>query len=178
MAQEQVKIPWRKNLDPRYISGEDLLAEQHGLKREMVVTLAKYEDAPTFDMKSQKEVDKTALWLKEYPSGKMIYKPAILNVTNGKFLSKEIGNNSIFITDFDLTKPFVLFAQPDSRHGHVARFKKYYPPTKATDTNALEQLNKATTLVELGTTWESLSLDEKKLPSVMALKESLKTKLS
>lgn len=172
------KTPWRKNLDKRYISGEDLLLEQKGLRKEMVVTLSKWEDAPAFDQKLQKEVDKTAIWLKEYPSGTPLYKPALLNVANGEFLSKEIGGDSLYIDDFDRTKPFVLYAKPDSRHGHVARFKKYYPPAQVTDTKALAALNTAKSLETLGTIWSGLTAAEKNLPTVMALKETLKSKLA
>lgn len=179
--ENEVKIPWRKNLDPRYISGEDLLrgeAMGKGLRPEMTVTMAKFNDAPTFDKTSQSEVTKTAIWLNEYPSGKPLYKPVILNVTNGEFLSKEIGGGSIYITDFDHTKPFVLWPQPDRRHGHVARFKKYYPPAQVdADKAAIEALNKCTTLAELGETWAAITPADKKLPTVLALKEKLKGEL-
>lgn len=180
MSTEQ-KIPWRKNLDPRYISGEDLLrgeAMGKGLRPEMVVTMAKFNDAPTFDKTSQAEVTKTAIWLNEYPSGKPLYKPVILNVTNGEFLSKEIGGGSIYITDFDHTKPFVLWAQPDRRHGHVARFKKYYPPAQVSDANAIALLNAAEkTSDALNKVWGELSAEEKKLPSVLAVVNKLKSEL-
>lgn len=171
------KTPWRKNLDKRYISGEDLLMGEEmkkGLRKEMVVTLCKYEDSPAFDQKLQKEVDKTAIWLKEYPSGKMLYKPVLLNVENGEFLSKEIGGNSSFIDDFDMTKPVVLYAKPDRRHGHVARFKKYYAPAQVTDVNALAKLKASKNKEELGAAWMSLTAQEKALPTVMSEKEKLK----
>jgi hypothetical protein len=180
MATEE-KIPWRKNLDKRYISGEDLLSGEamgKGLRPEMVVTMAKFNDAPAFDQSKQQEVTKTAIWLNEYPSGKPLYKPVLLNVANGEFLSKEIGNNSLYITDFDHTKPFVLWAMPDKRHGHVARFKKYYPPATATDTTAIASLSEAKSLSELGERWAALSAEEKKLPTVLAKKEELKKTLT
>jgi hypothetical protein len=127
------KTPWRKNLDKRYISGEDLIMGESmnkGLKREMVVTLMKYEDSPAFDQKLQKETDKTAIWLKDHFTGQMLYKPMLLNVINGEFLAKEIGGNSLFIDDFSTTIPFVIYACPDRRHGHVVRCKKYVPIAK------------------------------------------------
>jgi hypothetical protein len=176
----ETKTPWRKNLDKRYISGEDLINGVEmgkGLRKEMIVTLAKYVDAPAFDQKLQKEVDKTAVWLKEYPSGKMLYKPALLNVANGEFLSKEIGNNSMFLDDFDMTKPFIIYAMPDKRHGHVARFKKYYAPPTITDVNALKLLSASKTINELTANWGKLTPAEKNLPTVLAKKDSLKTQL-
>lgn len=175
------KTLWRKNLDKRYISGEDLLngiAAGKGLKPEMTVTISKYEDSPAFDQKKQEEVDKTAVWLKEYPSGKPVYKPMLLNVTNGEFLSKEIGNNSIFIDDFDTTKPFVIYAMAHKRHGHVCRCKKYYPPATVTDANAIAKLNVAEKTSEaLNAVWGELSAEEKKLPSVLAVVNKLKGEL-
>lgn len=177
---KEVKIPWRKNLDKRYISGEDLkngIEMGKGLKPEMVVTLGSYNDAPTFDQKTNSEVSKTAIILNEYPSGKPLYKPVILNVTNGEFLEKEIGGGSMFITDFDTTKPFILYAKPDRRHGYVARFKKYYPPAKITDENGLKIIGASTTLDELVKNWNKLTAAEKNLPTVLAKKEELKKTL-
>jgi len=168
------KTLWRKNLDKRYISGEDLLNEIKGLRKEMVVTLSSWADSPAFDQKTQKEVDKTAIYLKEFPSGKPLYKPALLNVINGGFLSKEIGGNSIYIDDFDKTKPFVLYAQPDARHGHVARFKKYYPPVTVSDIKAIASLRAAKDLTTLEAAWAALSAEEKKLPTVIAKAKELK----
>lgn len=175
------KTLWRKNLDKRYISGEDLLngiAANKGLKPEMTVTISKYEDSPAFDQKKQEETDKTAVWLKEYPSGKPVYKPMLLNVTNGEFLSKEIGNNSIFIDDFDVTKPFVIYAMPHKRHGHVVRCKKYYAPAAVdADKAPIAKLSESKTLAELQTNWTSITPKEQALPTVLALKEKLKGEL-
>lgn len=174
------KTLWKKNLDKRYISGEDLLNGEligKGLRKEMVVTLAKFNDAPAFDQKKQTEIDKTALWLKEYPSGKMLYKPALLNVSGSDFLSKEIGNGCLHIDDADMTKPFVMYAKPDNRHGHVVRFKKYHASSTVDDKNALAIINKSTTLQELKINWESLTKAERALPSVLALKETFKDSL-
>jgi len=177
---EKEKTPWRKNLDKRYISGEDLLMGEEmgkGLRKEMHVTLAKYEDSPAFDQKKQEEVNKTAIWLKEYPSGKLIYKPALLNVINGSFLSKEIGNDSLFLEDFDTNKPVTLYACPDKRHGHVARFKKYIAPNAESDKEPIIKLETSKSLAELKTNWDSLNDNQKLLPTVIAKKELLKTTL-
>lgn len=182
MSTTEEKIPWRKNLDKRYISGEDLLngiAMGKGLRPEMVVTMSKFNDAPAFDQKTQSETMKTAIWLLEYPSGKPLYKPMLLNVANGEFLSKEIGNGSIYITDFDHTKPFVIYPLADKRHGHVARCKKYYAPATVSDANAIKLLNVADKTSEaLNKVWGELSADEKKLPTVLALVNKLKGEIS
>lgn len=170
---------WKKNNDPRYISGDDLkngIQIGKGLKPEMVVTISKFEDKETFDQNSQSKVTKTGFWLREYPSGTPLYKPVILNNTNAKFCINEF--KSEFMEHW-LDKPLVLWAMPDKRHGYVARFKKYYPPAQVTDVNAIKVLNECNTLEELGNAWTSkLTADERKLPTVLAKKEELKTKLS
>lgn len=175
-----MKTPFRKNLDKRYISGEDLKNGEQlgkGLKEEMVVTLAKFNDAPAFDQSTQKEVNKTAIWLKEFPSGKLIYKPCLLNVTRSTFMSKELANNSLFIDDCDVEKPFVIYAKPDRRHGYVVAFKKHFPVSNVSDKNGLALLNESKTLDDLKTNWGKLSQDEQKLPTIVSLKESLKNSL-
>ncbi len=177
---EKNKTPFRKNLDKRYISGEDLKNGKEmgkGLSPEMVVTLAKFNDAPAFDQKTQSEVNKTAIWMKEYPSGKLLYKPCLLNVTRSTFLSKELANNSLFIDDCDTNKPFILYAKPDRRHGYVVAFKKFFKPNKASDKEALINLSKCKTLNDLKDVWSKLNAQEKLLPTVLAKKESLKSTL-
>lgn len=170
---------FKKNLDPRYISGEDLKFGEslnHGLKPEMIVTISHFEDKETYAQDLKKNVLKTGLFLKEYPSGKAVYKPVILNNTNAKFFAKETG--SPYMEKW-LNIPVVLWAMPDSRFDFVARFKKYYPPAQVNaDQNAIELLNKCTTLAELGVTYsEKLTAAERKLPTVLALKERLKGEL-
>lgn len=169
------KTHWRKNLDPRYVSGEDLHASLHGLSPEMIVAVHEMKDAPTFDKSTQKEVTKTSLWLMDLVTKQVIYKPVILNVSNAKFFAKEF--NSDYIEDW-YGKPVVLFVQVDKRFGFVARFKHYYPPAKATDTTAIASLSEATDLTQLGEKWTALSADEKKLPTVLAKKEELKKLLT
>lgn len=168
---------WKKNNDPRYISGEDLRDGEQigkGLRPEMVVTIAKFDDKETFDQTTQSKVVKTGFFLREYPSGKPLYKPLILNKTNAVFCINEF--KSEFMEHW-IDKPVVLFAQPDKRHGFVARFKKYYPPTTVSDKDALDKLTSCTTLAELTDAWSGLSGEEKKLPTVMAKKEELKASL-
>ncbi len=170
---------WKKNLDSRYISGEDLANSLKGLRPEMVVVIEKFEDAETFDQNQNKKTVKTGFWLKELNAngsiGASIYKPVLLNNTNAAFCAKEFGSEFM---EHWLNKPMVLYAMPDKRHGMVARFKKYYAPNKATDTNALASLGNSKTLDELQTNWSALSKEEKLLPTVIAKKDSMKTQLS
>jgi len=168
---------WKKNNDPRYISGDDLrngVAIGKGLLPEMIVTIAKFEDKETFDQTTQQKVTKSGFFLREYPTGKPLYKPLILNKTNAVFCINEF--KSEFMEHW-LDKPLVLYAMPDKRHGFVARFKKYYAPATVTDVSALEKLGKCENLEDLTATWSGLTLEEKKLPTVLAKKEELKGKL-
>jgi hypothetical protein len=166
---------WKKNNDPRYISGEDLkegIAIGKGLAPEMVVMIDRFEDAETFDQNSQKKVVKTGFWLKTL-DGRKLYKPVILNNTNAAFCIKEFGSSFM---EHWIGKPMVLYALADKRHGFVARFKKYYPPASADPKQALESLSKVESIDDLKLVWEALSKEEKLLPTVMAKKEELKTK--
>lgn len=175
---QQTKTPWRKNIDPRYISGEDLLNGLElgkGLKKEMVVCIIQQQDAPAFDQKLQAETTKTSLHLKDLETGKPIYKPCLLNVTRAEFLTKESGG-SIYIEDW-YGIPFVMYAKPDKRHGHVVAFKKYYPPAQVTPDAAITKLKTAISVNHLNELWKGLSSQEKSLPEVLAEASKLKGEL-
>lgn len=172
MEDKVQKTHWKKNLDSRYISGEDLQAELHGLKKEMPVVIDRFEDAETFDPNSQTKATKTGFYLKTL-NGTPVYKPVILNVTNADFCRKEF--QSEWMEDW-IGKPFVLYAKPDKRFGFVARFKKYYPP-QVSDETAIKLLNTSTNQEELKHNWMQLSALEKQLPTVLKRKEELKAKL-
>jgi hypothetical protein len=121
----QTKTLWKKNLDSKYISGEDLQLCNKGLKPEMIVTIERFNDDKTFDKNKNADVVVSALYLKEV-GGQSLYKPAILNRTNAKFFVKETGSD--YMEDW-LNKPVIVYACKDSRHGYVVRFKTYVLPT-------------------------------------------------
>ncbi len=148
------------------------MAELRGLKKEMVVYISNLNDAKTFDKNKNKDVTKTALWLKEYPSNTQVYKPVLLNKTNAQFFIGLTGSE--YIEDWE-NKPVVLFAMPDTRHGHVVRFKEFIPPAAVDPARALGLINAATDLATLGTQWAKLTPKEKNIPVVLARKEELKT---
>lgn len=52
------------------------------------------------------------------------------------------------------------------------------PQARVTDHNAIAVLNVCTTIDELGAAWKSLNAHEQRIPSVIALKESLKSKFT
>jgi hypothetical protein len=126
---EQNKTLWKKNLDSKYISGEDLQLSNKGLKPEMIVTIERFTDDKTFDKNKNSDIIVSALYLKEV-GGSALYKPAILNKTNAKFFVKETGSD--YMEDW-IGKPVIVYAQKDSRHGFVVRFKSYVKPTLIKD---------------------------------------------
>jgi hypothetical protein len=169
----ETKTLWKKNIDTRYLAGEDFQTSFQGLKPSMNVIIEKFEDSETFDISKQKTAIKTGFYLKEI-NGPPLYKPCILNKTNAKFCIKEFGSQ--YMEDW-LNKPFVVYAAPDSRFGFVVRFKKYYPPV-ISPANAIAALSKSTTLEELQAAWTALTAEEKLLKPVMDKKEDLKVKLT
>jgi len=132
---ETTKTLWKKNLDSKYISGEDLQLSNKGLKPEMVVTIERFNDDKTFDKQKNSDVIVSALYLKEV-NGAALYKPVILNRTNAKFFVKETGSD--FMEDW-LNKPVIVYAQKDSRHGFVVRFKSYVKPNLVKDSEMFKQ---------------------------------------
>jgi hypothetical protein len=107
----------------------------------MIVTLFEQKDATTFDQNKSAKVTVTGLYFKDQ-LGKQIYKPAILNKTNAKFFEKETG--SPYMEDW-YGRTVIMFAQKDSRHGHVVRFKSYIKPTLVIGS---EDFNKCKTAIE------------------------------
>jgi hypothetical protein len=132
---ETTKTLWKKNLDSKYISGEDLQLSNKGLKPEMVVTIERFNDDKTFDKQKNSDVVVSALYLKEV-NGATLYKPVVLNRTNAKFFVKETGSD--FMEDW-LNKPVIVYAQKDSRHGFVVRFKSYVKPNLVKDSEMFKQ---------------------------------------
>jgi len=133
------KTHWKKNNDSNFISGEDLTSGLKGLAPEMVVVLDKFNDSETFDQKKQSKIVVTGLFFKTIDN-KPVYKPAILNKTNAKFFVKETGSD--FIEDW-IGKTVIMYAQKDSRHGHVVRFKTYHLPTLELGTTNFVNCKKA-----------------------------------
>lgn len=117
---------WKKNLDSRYISGEDLFLELNGFKKSMVVSISGFKDSEVYDQKQNCNIIQTELKLQDM-NGKKLYKGTILNKTNGKVLAEEFKTR---IIEEWIGRPFVMKAVADRRHGQVVRFAKYYPPKK------------------------------------------------
>ena len=135
------KTLWKKNLDSKYISGEDLQLSNKGLMPEMIVSISHFNDDKTFDKNKQADVTVSALYLKDL-NGKQLYKPVILNKTNAKFFVKETGSD--FMEDW-IGRLVKIKAVKDSRHGFVVRFDKYVLPTLVKDS---ENFNKCKLAIE------------------------------
>jgi hypothetical protein len=158
---------WKKNLDSAFISGEDLLngvALGKGLQPEMVVTLIDQKDAQTFDQNKQAKVTVTGLYFKD-ATGKPLYKPAILNKTNAKFFEKETGTSEM---EQWYGCTVIMFAQKDTRHGHVVRFKRFVLPLLLPDS---DQYSKAVTALK----GKTVTLDQ--IKKKYQIKPEIETKL-
>lgn len=134
----QEKTHWKKNSDSAFIAGEDLQASLKGLKPEMKVEIVRFSDAKSFDQ--NKQVDKVVTSLFLASDGKELYKPAVLNKTNAKFLIKEFGSE--YVDDW-IGKPFTMYAQKDPRHGYVVRFRKWAKQNLTVDMPAFAKCREA-----------------------------------
>jgi len=167
------KTHWKKNVDSNFISGEDLVAELKGLKKSMRVVVERFDDRETFDQSTQSKIQKSALYLKEL-GGKSLYKPVLLNKTNAMFFEKVTG--SPYLDDWTGVE-VILFAQVDSRHGHVVRFKKAAPIVKVDIPAILSRITACKTEEDLKTYFLGLSTEEK-TPEVVAAKDAQKLALA
>ena len=174
------KTHWKKNIDSRYISGEDLISGLRGLKPEMVVIIERFTDSETFDQSTQAKLTKTGFFLREL-NGQMLHKPLILNSTNAKYCEKEF--KTPFMEEW-IGKPIVLYAMPDKRFGHVARFKKYYPqahkapePVQPNFDEVVLQIELLTELPQLAEYWKQLPKAIADNQTVIAAKDKRKKEL-
>lgn len=114
-------------------------------------------------------------------------KPMVVNSTNRKTISDIVKINtkcsrvdSRNIDNWIGTKIELLFDPNVKMMGKIIggiRVSAKSPIPDVSDKNALGILNNSKTLEELKSNWGKLNSDEKKLPSVNALKETLKNKL-
>ena len=118
------KTHWKKHIDSRYISGEDLNDEYNGLKKEMPVKLVKFDDGETFDPNTQKKEVRTILYFSDL-NGKALCKPVVLNKTNANTF--KLVSGSSYIEDW-IGVPITMYAKADKRHGFVVRFKRFEKP--------------------------------------------------
>lgn len=120
------KTHWRKNKDPKFISGEDL---KHGLVKGivdgMMVEIAGVKEEESFDQNTQQKHIVSELRFKDM-NGKALSKGMIPAEWTSKFM-KRLGINSPFLEDW-IGQKMIIFAQADKRFGYVVRFKKYTPP--------------------------------------------------
>jgi hypothetical protein len=117
------KTHWRKNKDPKFLSGEDL---KHGIVKGMTdgmpVEICGFNDNEGFDQSQQSKVTVTEIKFKTL-DGKRLPKGVIPGKWTSDFM-KKIGVDPDWIDDWVGVK-VVLFAQYDKRNGFVVRFKKF-----------------------------------------------------
>lgn len=172
---EQAKnfFHWKKNLDTKFIAGEDLQSKLNGLEPEMLVVIERFGENKTFDTNVSKDKVVTDLYLKDVKTGKMLYKPAVLNKTNARFFASEFKSDNVY--DW-LGKPVIIYAQADRRHGYVVRFKAAPDSAKYDNKVELEKLRGSKTVDELRKNWEELTPQGKADVEISKLKDWLKAK--
>lgn len=114
-------------------------------------------------------------------------KPMVVNSINRKTIANIVKQNknitnveSRNIGNWIGTKIELTFDANVKMMGKITggiRINPISPIPDISDTNAIGILNQSTTLVELQTNWSKLSKSEQSLPTIVALKDSLKTTL-
>lgn len=113
-------------------------------------------------------------------------KSMLVNSTNRQVISRYLkasgmsGLDSRNLQNWVGLKLVLWFDETVKMMGQVVggiRIKEVLIEKKISDANAIDLLNSSTSLSELQQNWQKLNKDEKKLPTVMALKENLKSKL-
>ncbi len=114
-------------------------------------------------------------------------KPMVVNSVNRKTIANIVKANknipaveSRNIGNWLGTKIELIFDADVKMMGKVVggiRINPISPIPTISDIDAMKKLNDCKLLSEVAAVWEKLSADEKKLPTVMALKEKLKTEL-
>jgi len=168
----ETRTHWKKNIDSKYISGEDLQHELKGLKKDFPVRLISFNDGETFDQSTQSKTFKTVLNLEDL-NGNKLKKGVLLNKTTAKVFEDLTG--SPIMEDW-IDTVLNIYAQADRRFGFVVRFKKHIAPPVNIE-SAKTKLNNASDLEELGLAWSTLTKEEKLNTTVIKLKDELKEKL-
>lgn len=161
---------WKKNIDSKFIAGEDLQASLNGLKPEMTVVIEKFGEADSFDQNTQKNKVVTDLFMKEV-GGTSLYKPAVLNKTNARFFVAEFNSDNVW--DW-LNKPVIMFSKADRRHRYVVRFRSAPAAVKFDNKAGLDKMGTSKTLAELEANWKALAPEMQNDSGVRALTSQIK----
>ena len=166
------KIHWRKNKDPKFLNGEDLKYNlANGVTDGMPVEISGVNTTESFDPNSQVKTQVAELRFKTL-DGAPISKGIIPGKWAATFM-KYNGIKSPFLNDWVGVK-LIVYAQPDKRFGHVVRFKKYTPSFD--DRPYLSALNNCKNMDELVKCYTNFDVKVKNMPSVIKVKNDLKTK--
>lgn len=117
---------YRKNVDPNFLSGEDL---KYNLIKDMpdgvAVIITSHKNSKGFDQKKKEKVDVIELRFTDL-KGKALSKGVIPAKWTYEFMMQQ-GIMSPEVEDW-VGQKLVIYAKADAAHGHVVRFKKYKDP--------------------------------------------------
>lgn len=138
---------YRKNVDPNFLSGEDL---KYNLIKDMpdgvAVIISSIKDSEGYDQGKQEKVPVIELRFKDL-KGVLLSKGVIPAKWTYVFMKQQ----GIMSPDVDkwVGQKLVIYAKPDARFGHVVRFKTYRDPkVKAKLKPDTESWNKAVKWLE------------------------------
>ena len=158
---------WKNYIAKNYIGACNLETGE-----EMLLTIAKFVGDETVKGTNGKEEEKIVLYFKEdVPK-------LILNITNANTISSLYGSHP----DQWIGKQIQLFRTKGDFFGKknqdAIRIRDFAPNPAVAVTEFKNKLEIATTIAELGTAWKALPVSAKNNKEVVAIKDSLKAKLT
>lgn len=144
---------YRKNVDPNFLSGEDL---KYNLIKDMpdgvVAVITGHKNSVGYDQGKQEKVPVIELVFSDL-KGKVLSKGVIPAKWTHDYMKRQ-GVKSPQVEDW-VGQKVVIYAKPDARFGHVVRFKKY------TDPNVKPKLKPKTESWNKAVDWLTESSDNK-----------------
>jgi hypothetical protein len=120
-----VKTHWRKNKDPKFLSGEDL---KFGLIKDMpdgvIVKIASVRQDEAYQQ--GEGIVPVSVLMFESINGEPLSKGVIPAKWTLEFMRK-LGITSPYLEDW-ISQKMIIYARPHSKFGYVVRFKEYKDP--------------------------------------------------
>lgn len=157
------KTHWKKLTNPNYLGSYDF--DENEVR---TLTIQSVQRETVIGVEGKKE----ECTVVRFTTGK----PMILNATNAKTITKVSG--SPYIENWSGVSVMVYATKVRAFGELMEALRIKTDKVKGIDTtNAINLLNKATNKDELSLAWSGLTVEEKKAPNVIALKDKLKTTL-
>lgn len=156
---------WKNYVDKKYLGSHNL---EEG--EEMILTIVKFEGEEVVQTERGKESNRVLYFQEDVPK-------MIINMTNGSMLESLYGSHP---ENWIGKKIQICSAMVKGKGGGTVaglRIRDFIPQREVDVVASAEILNACKNKEELKTAWESFSTSTKKSPELIALKDTLKTKL-